>query len=66
MQLPTIENLTMTSREIADLVEKQHAHVMRDIRKMADDLGESNFGLATYTDKQGKEQLIEVLSEVLL
>lgn len=46
---------TMSSREIADLCEKQHAHVMRDIRTMLDalELGQSNFG-STYLDAQGK------------
>lgn len=47
--------LTMSSREIAELCEKQHAHVMRDIRAMLDglEIGQSKFG-STYTDVQGK------------
>lgn len=50
--------LTMSSREIADLCEKRHAHVLRDIEQMIQDIGEPKFGLADlegeYLDIQGK------------
>lgn len=54
--------LTMSSREIAELCEKEHAHVMRDIRVMLDGLGEgqSKFG-STYLDAQGKERACYLL-----
>ncbi len=49
----------VSSRDIARVFEKQHAHVTRDIRNIiAEDVkwGLSNFGEMSYTDSYDREQ----------
>ena len=50
--------VTMSSREIADLCEKRHDHVLRDIEKMLQDIADPKFGvsdfLSAYTDSTGR------------
>ena len=58
MQLSTItnyDNLTMSSREIAELTGKQHKHVLEDTRNMLNGLGiDSAAFTAQYKDSIGR------------
>jgi Rha family phage regulatory protein len=57
--------VAITSLEIAEVTEKRHDHVMRDIRNQINNLGELAEGLfteSTYTDKQGQQRPCYVLS----
>lgn len=57
----------MSSKEIADITEKKHFHIMRDIRniisQLSDNECQSNFGLTYYEDSQGKEREMYFLSK---
>jgi Rha family phage regulatory protein len=50
------------SREVAEMTNKEHSHLLRDIKNYLTILGKSNFGLADffiesyYTDSQGKQR----------
>ena len=55
-----LEQKYLNSREVAEMIEKDHAHLMRDIRTYIDYLTESNFGFSeyfkedTYKDSTGR------------
>ena len=55
MLINTITSATMSSREIAELTGKQHAHVMRDIRTMLVDLYGAD-GVSKFGDTQTNPQ----------
>ena len=52
-------DVKMTSLDIAEVIGKQHQHVLRDIRKEIDrlgtEIGQSIFGRTSYTDKSNRE-----------
>ncbi|KEC57556.1 Rha family transcriptional regulator, partial [Bartonella henselae] len=51
---------TMSSREIAELCGKRHDHVMRDIKKMLEELNAPKFGVVDfsgyYLDSKGESR----------
>lgn len=55
--VPEFPKMTMTSREIAELTGKEHAHVLRDIRAMLDVLKKDASSFAgIYHDAYGREK----------
>lgn len=59
--LPVLNSLVMTSREIAELTGKRHADVMRDIRVIIEQLStDTNLRWycksMTYTDAKGEQR----------
>jgi phage regulator Rha-like protein len=64
--LPTKTSDTITSREIAELTGKAHAHIMRDIRVMEEaweKVNGSKFGLVEYLDAKGEKRPQYVLTK---
>lgn len=66
IQTLQINNQTMSSREIADLCEKQHGHVKRDIETMCQqiEIDASKFGY-TYIDASNRRQFEYMLDKDL-
>ena len=60
-QLMAMNNeVTMSSREIAELVGKEHKHVMRDLRVLSEQLGDMFEGVVqVWTHPQNKQQYEE-------
>ncbi|OUO51632.1 hypothetical protein B5F76_09110 [Desulfovibrio sp. An276] len=69
----TVENIggqtgpATTSLKVAEYFEKEHFHVIRDIRetiaKCSESFNASNFGLVAYADAKGEERSMYVLSK---
>lgn len=47
----------VSSRKVAEVFEKEHKHVLRDIQNLScdEEFSRSNFGLSTYMNERGKE-----------
>ena len=65
------EKVTMTSLEIAELMNKNHGHVIRDIKLLIEQgaIGASKSGLSSYVSAQNKElpmYLLDFTSTMIL
>jgi len=67
--LNTLEQKYLSSMEVAEMVDKDHAHLMRDIRNYIDLLNQSNFGSVdffredTYKDAKGETRNCYMISK---
>lgn len=54
------EKLVTTSLKIAEVFEKEHFHVLRDIKELqcSEEFRQSNFGLSSYINSQNKRQIM--------
>ena len=65
----SLEQKYLNSREVAEMVGKDHSDLLKDIRKYMDYLGEGNFSLADYfkedcyKDVQGKVRVCYLVSK---
>lgn len=67
--MTTLEQKYLSSMEVAEMVDKDHAHLMRDIRNYIDLLNQSNFGSVdffredTYKDAKGETRNCYMISK---
>ncbi len=58
------EKAVCTSLDVAETFEKEHKHVLRDIRELncTGEFRQSNFGQSNFTNRQGREQPMYVMT----
>lgn len=58
------ERTVVSSLDIAETFSKEHFHVLRDIRELgcSEEFRQSNFGLTSYDDSQGKKRDMYVMT----
>lgn len=65
----TINNVTISSLEVAEMVGKEHKDLLRDIRRYVEQLGESKIALtdffneSTYRDAKGEVVSLREINE---
>ena len=64
MKFGKSEMAGVTSLDVAETFEKEHKHVLRNIRELAcsDEFRQSNFGPSSYVNEQNKKQPMVIMT----